>query len=240
MRRQSRDSRPGNTLPERYPHSRQGCRYGGLTVKSIVMIKIFISLLVVALFCCAGCSKNSGPVEPSRAVAQSSPRSQPAQPTQPVAGELKFTVPDGWTTEKPTSDMRFAQYKLQKAGSDTEDALLIVYYFGQGQGGSAQANIERWIGQIKQPDGSPSAEKAQIGKLTVHGLPVDTVDLKGNYSGGMSPDSAPQDTKAIYRLRGAVIETPRGSYFVKLTGPEKTVERWDQAYNNYLQSFEYR
>ena len=149
-------------------------------------------------------------------------------------------MPEGWTIEKPTSDMRFAQYKLPRTGGDAEDALLIVYYFGQGQGGSAQANIERWIGQIKQPDGGPSSEKAKTAKLTVNGLQVDTVDLKGNYSGGMSPDSAPQDTKSIYRLRGAVIETPRGSYFVKLTGPEKTVDHWDQAYNDYLKSFEFR
>lgn len=202
------------------------------------MSKTFVLLIAFAILC-AGCSKNSGPVEPSRAVAQASPGS-PQQSTQPGAGDLRFTVPEGWTIEKPTSDMRFAQYKLPKAGGDTEDALLIVYYFGQGQGGSAQANIERWIGQITQPDGSPSLEKAQTGKLTVNGLQVETVDLKGNYSGGMSPDSAPQDTRSIYRLRGAVIETPKGSYFVKLTGPEKTVAHWDQSYNAYLKSFEFR
>lgn len=202
------------------------------------MPKLFIFLFVLAIVC-AGCSKNSGPVEPSRATAQPSPRSQPPS-SKPASGELRFTVPEGWTIEKPTSDMRFAQYKLPRAGGDAEDALLIVYYFGQGQGGSAQANIERWIGQIKQPDGGPSSEKAKTAKLTVNGLQVDTVDLKGNYSGGMSPDSAPQDTKSIYRLRGAVIETPRGSYFVKLTGPEKTVDHWDQAYNDYLKSFEFR
>jgi len=52
-------------------------------------------------------------------------------------------------------------------------------------------------------------------------MKVTTVDLVGNYAGGMSTDSAPKDNKSIYRLRGAVIETPKGSYFVKLTGPQK-------------------
>lgn len=204
------------------------------------MSKTIIFLFALAIVC-VGCSKNSGAVEPGRAMTQASPLSQqPQLSSQPAAGELRFTVPEGWITEKPTSDMRFAQYKLPKAQSDTEDALLIVYYFGQGQGGSAQANIDRWIGQIKQPDGSASSEKAKTGKLTVNGLQVDTIDLTGNYSGGMSPDSAPEDTKSIYRLRGAVIETPGGSYFVKLTGPEKTVGHWEQAYNDYLQSFGFR
>ncbi len=93
---------------------------------------------------------------------------------------------------------------------------------------------------MQQPDGSPSKDKAKTETLTVNGLPVNTVDVLGNYSGGMSPDSAPAEKKSIYRLRGAVIETPKGSYFVKLTGPEKTVGHWDQAYMDYIKSFEFK
>jgi hypothetical protein len=213
------------------------------------MLKRIITLFAVALLCGA-CSKNSSPAGPNDRAAQPSsnfaPRSggstQAASQSSapPAAGELRFKVPEGWTVEKPTADMRFAQYKLPKAAGDSEDALLIVYYFGPGQGGPAQANIDRWVGQIKQPDGQESKDKAKIEALTVNGLHVDTVDVLGNYSGGMSPDSAPADKKAIFRLRGAVIETPKGSYFVKLTGPEKTVGHWDQAYNDYIKSFEFK
>jgi hypothetical protein len=62
----------------------------------------------------------------------------------------------------------------------------------------------------------------------------------GNYSGGMAQDSAPKESKAIYRLRAAIIDTPKGSYFVKLTGPEKTVGHWEQAYGEYIKSFEFK
>ncbi len=195
-------------------------------------------LLIAFALLGAGCSKNSGPAETGRAATQVPPRAQ--QPTQPASGEVHYKVPEGWTTEKPASDMRLAQYKLPKAAGDSEDALLILFYFGQGQGGSAQANIDRWVGQITQPDGGSSVEKAKTDTITVNGLKVNTVDLTGNYSGGMSPDSAPANNQSIYRLRGAVIETPKGSYFVKLTGPEKTVGHWDQAYSDYLKSFEFR
>ena len=201
------------------------------------MLKIIISLFTVTLVC-VGCSKNSATVGTSHTAVQSSGSSAPLSPS--VSGELHFKVPEGWTTEKPTSDMRFAQYKLPKAAGDTEDALLVVYYFGQGQGGSAEANVDRWINQVKQPDGGASKGKAKTETLTVNGLPVNTVDLTGNYAGGMSPDSAPADNKSIYRLRGAVIDTPKGSYFVKLTGPEKTVAHWDQAYTDYIKSFEFK
>lgn len=184
-----------------------------------------------------GCSKNSG-LAPGSSVAPVPQRSAQAQ--QPAAGELRFKVPEGWTVEKPTSEMRFAQYKLPKAAGDAEDALLIVYYFGKGQGGTPEANIERWIAQVKQPDGSPSKDKAKIDTLTVNGLQVTTLDLLGNYSGGMSQDSAPHDSNSIYRLRGAIVDTPKGSYFAKLTGPEKTVSHWDQAFNDYIHSFEFK
>lgn len=201
------------------------------------MIKTILLLSVVAVICC-GCSKNSATRGPSLTAGQSSGSSAPQSPA--VSGELHYKVPEGWTTEKPTSDMRFAQYKLPKAAGDGEDALLVVYYFGQGQGGPAQANIDRWLNQMKQPDGQPSKERAKLETLTVNGLQVNTVDVTGNYSGGMSADSAPADSKSIYRLRAAVIETPKGSYFVKLTGPEKTVAHWDQAYTDYIKSFEFK
>lgn len=208
-----------------------------LRLKSTIMLKTIVSLCIVAVICC-GCSKNSGPVGSTSTAAQAPPNS--SRSLQTAAGELRFKVPEGWTAEKPTSDMRVAQYKLPKAAGDGEDALLVVYYFGQGQGGSPQANIDRWINQMKQPDGGASKEKAKTETLTVNGLQVNTVDVLGNYSGGMSPDSAPAESKSIYRLRAAVVDTPKGSYFVKLTGPEKTVALWDQAYTAYINSFEFK
>lgn len=201
------------------------------------MLKRIITLFTVTLICW-GCSKNSALVRPNNTAAQSSRSS--AQSTQAAAGELRYKVPEGWTAEKPTSDMRVAQYKLPKVAGDGEDALLVIYYFGQGQGGSPQANIDRWINQMKQPDGGSSKEKAKTETLTVNGLQVNTVDVLGNYSGGMSRDSAPAESKSIYRLRAAVVDTPKGSYFVKLTGPEKTVGHWDQAYSDYIKSFEFK
>src|SRR6185312_5269339 len=161
------------------------CGNLGSCYSIIAMIKTIISVCVLVIIV-SGCSKNSG-LAPGSSAAPSSQAS--AQPQQPVAGELRFKVPEGWAVEKPTSEMRFAQYKLPKAAGEADDGLLIVYYFGKGQGGTPEANIERWINQVKQPDGSPSKDKAKIDTLTVNGLHVTTLDLLGNYSGGMSQDS---------------------------------------------------
>jgi hypothetical protein len=160
--------------------------------------------------------------------------------TSQSTGELKYKVPDGWIVEKPTSAMRAAQYSLPKGEGDTEDAILVLYYFGQGQGGSAAANIDRWINQMQQADGHPSKESAKTEALTVNGLKVTMVDVAGTYTAEMSPGSGTFNNKAGYRLRAAVVETPKGSYYVKLIGPEKTVRKWDEAYSKYVKSFEFK
>ena len=158
----------------------------------------------------------------------------------PANGELRYKVPEGWVTEKSTSAMRVAQYRLPKVEGDPEDASLVLYYFGATQGGAVQANIDRWIGQMEQPDGSSSKEKAKTDNLTVNGLKVTTVDLSGTFTAEMMPGSGDRHNNPDYRLRAAVIETPKGNYFVKLAGPSKTVARWDQAFNDYLKSFEFK
>jgi hypothetical protein len=162
------------------------------------------------------------------------------QSNLPANGELHFKAPDAWVTEKPTSTMRVAQYKLPKAEGDPEDASLVLYYFGASQGGTTQANIDRWIGQMQQPDGSASKDKAKTDNLTVNGLKVSTVDVTGTYTAEMSPGSGDRHNNANYRLRAAVIETPKGNYFAKLVGPANTIAKWDQAFNDYLKSFEFK
>src|SRR5215213_765115 len=153
--------------------------------------------------------------------------------------ELKFRVPAGWVEEQRTSTMRVAQYKLPKAPGDTEDASLIVYYFGQGQGGSTASNIERWVGQMKQADGTAVAG-AKEEHLEVNGLRVTTVDMSGTYVAETAPGSGTFHNKPAYRLRAAVVETPNGAYFVKLVGPEKTVTQWNDSFGTYVKSFEFK
>lgn len=206
------------------------------------MLRVVIPLFLVVLIC-SGCAGKSVTLGPNNSASQTSRKWAQASP-QSATGELRYQAPEGWTAERPTSDMRAAQYKLPKVEGDSEDALLVLYYFGQGQGGTAQANIDRWINQMQQPDGSPSKERARTENITVNGLKVITVDVSGTYSGGMSPTSGmsgeKSGDKSNYRLRAAIVETPKGSYFVKLTGPAKTVARWDQAYSDYLKSFEFK
>jgi hypothetical protein len=178
------------------------------------------------------------------------PSSSPSSPTGPAnpapaaspgpsAGEKNFgpiraTVPAGWVEQTPASAMRKAQYSLPKSEGDQEDGELTVFYFGLGQGGSVEANIERWIGQISQADGSSSKDKARTSKKEVAGLPVTLVDVSGTYSAGMMSPGPPRPG---YRLLGAVAETAEGPWFFKLVGPEKTIAKWASSFDGFINSF---
>lgn len=148
---------------------------------------------------------------------------------------LAFDAPKEWTTLPSTSSMRVAQYSLARAAGDGEDAELIVYYFG-GSGGSVDANLDRWLGQMEQPDGKPSKAVAKTSTLAANGLKITVLDVTGRYVAETSPGSNTRLNKPGFRMKAAVIETPKGPYFVKLTGPAKTVERWDASFAGFLKS----
>ncbi len=155
-----------------------------------------------------------------------------------AAADLAFTVPDGWGKIATTSTMRVADFSLARADGDADDAELVLYYFGGG-GGSVDANIERWVGQMQQPDGRPSSAVAKKDTRTVNGLEVSLLDVTGTYTAEMAPGASEHHNKPGFRLRAAVITTPRGPYYIKLTGPQKTVAKWDRAFEQFVGSLKF-
>ena len=153
-----------------------------------------------------------------------------------LAAGLGFTTPDGWRQSEGGSSMRVAEFTLPRADGDAEDAQLIVYYFG-GQGGSVQANLDRWIGQMTQPDGRASKEIAKTSTLvSAGGLKVTVIDVPGTYVAEVTPGSTERHNKPGFHLRAAVIESTEGPYFVKITGPAKTVAKWSDSIGSFLKS----
>ena len=150
-----------------------------------------------------------------------------------------FDPPAEWLQENVSSPMRLAQFTLPRAEGDTEDAELVVFYFG-GSGGAVEANLQRWTNQMVQPDGSQSTDVATTTSFTVNedadGFPVTLLDIPGTYAAAVRPGSGMRYNKPNFRLRAAVIETPQGPYFFKLTGPNRTVLAWNEQFSEFLAS----
>jgi len=132
--------------------------------------------------------------------------------------------------------MRAATYPVAAAQGDRDPAECVVYFFGAGQGGSIQDNIERWEGQFKTQDGKPAP--ARVTKLTIHGLPVTVIDVTGEYSGMAGPTATAPVLVSGYRLLGAIVESPGGNVFIKFTGPAKTMAANQPKFQQLLESFE--
>ncbi len=159
----------------------------------------------------------------------------PAAALADSAAGIKWTAPASWRQEA-TRPMRAATYTIPASQGDPEAAECAVFYFGAGQGGSVDANVQRWVAQFETPDGKPlSAPGAKKDK--VNGLAVTRLDLQGTYLASMGPMAASGAVKKPgYRLLGAIVEAPEGPVFFKLTGPAKTVAAANADFEKLIRS----
>ena len=149
------------------------------------------------------------------------------------AGTLTFTKPGEWSDRPAASSMRVAEFVVPKASGDSEDGELIVYYFG-GTGGTVEANLQRWASQF-QSTSEPVRTKA-----TVNGLALTSLDVSGTYVAEVRPGSTERHNKPGFRMRAAVVETPKGTYFIKLTGPAATISAAGAAFDQFLKSLDFK
>lgn len=160
-----------------------------------------------------------------------------AEAVRSESAGLRFSVPAEWTRVPAPSDMRAAQFRVPRAGADTEDGDLVLFFFGPGQGGSADQNVDRWTGQFTQPDGKPSKDAAVVTIRTVKGLKLTSVDVAGDYKPAPM-GGAGGAVKPGWRLLAAVVEGPGGPWFWRLTGPAATVAAAKPPFDAMLASLE--
>jgi hypothetical protein len=131
--------------------------------------------------------------------------------------------------------MRVAEFVLPGKDAAAGSAELVIYYFGGG-GGSVDANIQRWLGQMQQPDGRATSDVATKEAKTINGLKVSMLDVSGTYVAEMRPGATEKHNSPGFRMRTAVVETPRGPYYLKLVGPAAVVETWNKSFDEFLAS----
>jgi hypothetical protein len=199
----------------------------------------------LVLLACASAACKSNPPATAKAAPVAPPTAKPApapvaepKPAAP-APALVLTPQQGWVVEQPANAMRKAQYTLPHAEGDSEDATLIVHYFG-GQGGSKDVNLKRWASQFEQPDGSSSEDKLKSSTRTIAGLQVLDAELSGTYVAETAPGSGVHLNKPGWHMFAAIVETKDGPWYFKLVGPEATVAKWAPSYQAFLNAIQPR
>ncbi|MBM4002961.1 MAG: hypothetical protein FJ295_06675 [Planctomycetes bacterium] len=147
-------------------------------------------------------------------------------------GKLTMSAPKGWVRKQPSVRIIEHEFAAPKAEGDDADGRFTV----MAAGGSIEANIDRWIGQFSQPDGSSTKEKTRQEQLTVGKNKIQVVDISGSYKDQRGP-MTPAVTREDYRMLGAIISTENsGLIFLKFYGPKKTIAANEKGFQEMLKS----
>jgi len=147
-----------------------------------------------------------------------------ASTPQPVAfrvGPLRFDRPESWQWVKPSGAFRTAQ--LEKKAPDGTPLIITFSRFPAGEGGSVQANIDRWISQFTQTTGTP-----EVISHAGTGCPFTLVRILGTMKGGVPGGPAKELPQAM--LRGAILEADGELVMVKLAGPASAVRSGEKDF----------
>lgn len=145
-------------------------------------------------------------------------------------GDIKLSVPGDWENRQPKSSIVNYEFAAPAAEGETAGGRFTV----MAAGGGVQANLDRWFGQFKQPDGGSTKEKAKVEKRTFNGHDVHIADISGTFEDKPGP-MAPGMQRENYRMLGAIIVTPQAEFFLKFTGPENTIAKHRKAFMAMLE-----
>jgi len=143
-------------------------------------------------------------------------------------GKFELTAPEGWERREPKSRIVAHEFAVPAAEGDEQGGRVTL----MSAGGSVKDNIARWQGQFELADGAeaPKPKKRKIAGQTVH-----VVDLSGTFKDSPGP-VAPAVERENYRMLAGIIELKDGFYFVKFTGPQKTVTENEERFDEFLES----
>ena len=136
-----------------------------------------------------------------------------AQTEKFSAGGISFEGPKGWQSQKPSSSMRKAQFVIKDKNGTAE---VVFFHFGPGAAGGVKANVDRWLGQFKEP---VDQVKAKISDEKINGIKVTYVTAEGTFMKG-PPFGGKKVPVPNSGLLAAIIEGKQGAVFIKATGPK--------------------
>ncbi len=125
-------------------------------------------------------------------------------------------VPATWEARAPVSSMRLAEYAVRGGAAE-----VAVFFFGVGQGGDFDANVERWRSQFSASGDGAVFE--QISDEPGATFPIAVAEFRGTYSRGVGTGAAGGDARPGHTLVAAVLDTPKGTLFFQLYGPSSDV-----------------
>lgn len=153
-----------------------------------------------------------------------------ADPATFTVGAFTFQRPAAWQWVPVNSPMRKAQLRIETKPGQSADVTFFT--FGAGQGGPADQNIARWEGQFAL---KPDAPKPVVESATIKGTKITRIRVEtGTFTSGMP--GGPASPMPDWGLYGAILESPQGDVYIKLTGPADVVKTAAASFEGLIQS----
>lgn len=138
--------------------------------------------------------------------------------------DITLKVPESWKrVEVPNrlKNLRAAQFEVPKAEGDKETVHLIISNF-RGGGGGVDPNIKRWRGEFQDLKIKLTRGKSKQGEYVF-------ADLSGTHVGS-SFRRRPKPLEDARMLGVVLAVEKKGIYFLKMTGPKKTIKQAEKAF----------
>jgi len=194
------------------------------TIGGVVVTLVVVTLVVV------GCLESLAHGEKA-----SAEKTTEAHTVVLAGGQFQLIAPETWTVKKPRSRIVGHEFAIPAAEGDESVGRLTI----MGAGGSIQANVDRWIGQFEQPDGSRTKNDAKVAEKEIAGQKVRFVDLSGTYQDRPRGPFGPAVPRKDYRMLGAIVQTKgKGNFFIKLYGPSKTIASAEEQFQGFVESLQ--
>ncbi len=151
------------------------------------------------------------------------------EPTKVELGGLHSRKPASWTWQRPSMQFRTLQFTVP--GRDGAEAADLVFsLFFDREGGPTELNVDRWNRQFLDEEGQPTTPVQR--QNFEFEMPVLFVEHRGSYlqMGAAAP-------RGGYAQLAGVIDAPKRRVFVRLVGPEATVEANRAAFMEMLRTF---
>lgn len=200
-------------------------------MKSLIAILISVSMLLSV-----SCGDNSNEEAETKGDTEGGKELRLSGTGDQVAG-IRWQIPKGWQ-KQPERRMRVATYLVPSERTEIDTAECAVFFFGSGQGGEVDANIDRWISQVTQPDGSPTRARVKRSQINIGCCDVTYVQIPGTYKAGGGPGMPTSAEHEGWVVMGAIVDAPKGSVFFKMFGSKELVLSMEELFVGMIKSIE--
>jgi len=194
-----------------------------------------LGVAMISLFSQGAIAQTPQPQVPAKPTETPKPVEPPAKGTALKLTGLTMTAPQEWVAEKiePMPMGPKAFYRIPKLDAAGQDGMVRITHFPEMKGKDKNdANIDRWLGQVKKPDGTPLARSdAKITITEIGSIRLTVVDMSGSVKLTMSDTAEPNQ-----RMIAAIVDHPQGPHFVVTVGPAASMEKWAAQIDAFLKS----